>query len=54
MLVKMVRVRSGMLPFFVRRMEADEAVRAERRARFRWARETWRLMVLLGVADWIT
>lgn len=40
-----------MLSFFVRRREALEAVRAERRARLKWARETWRFIVLLGVAD---
>lgn len=52
-LVRIVSERRGMLSFFVRRIEAPEAVRAERRARLRWARETWRFMVLLGVADWI-
>ena len=54
MFVRSVRERRGMLSFLVRRREAVEAVRAERRARLRWVRETWRLMVLFGVADWIT
>ncbi|KAL9581183.1 MAG: hypothetical protein Q9212_004047, partial [Teloschistes hypoglaucus] len=49
--VRIVRERTGMSFFFVRRREAEEAVTAERRARFRWARETWRLMMLLAVAD---
>lgn len=49
----MVRERSGILSFFVRRREADDAVRADRRARWRWARGTRRLMVLEGPADCI-
>ena len=44
--VVIVRERSGMLSFFVRRREADDAVRAERRARWRWAKGTRRLMTL--------
>ena len=54
MLVRIVRERNGMLSFFVRRMKADEAVNAERRARLRGASEIWRLMMLLDVADWMT
>ncbi len=49
-----VRERRGMLSFFVRRREADEAARAERRARWRGARDTRRLIVLSAMADWIT
>ena len=54
MLVTIVRERRGMSSFFVRRREAEEAVRAERRARWRGARGTRRLMVLLAMADWMT
>lgn len=50
--VTMVRERRGMLSFFVRRMEALVAERAERRARLRWPRGTRRLMTLLAEADW--
>ena len=47
----MVKERSGRLSFFVRRIEAEEAERAERRARCRWARGTRRLMVFDSAAD---
>lgn len=50
-LVVMVRESKGWFPSLVRRREALDAVRAERRARYRWARGTRRLMVLLGAAD---
>lgn len=50
-LVMMVRDKSGMLSFFVRRIEADDPLRAERSARERRARGTCRLMALLGAAD---
>ena len=52
-LVMMVRERRGTLSFFVRRIEAEEPPRAERRARASSARGTWRLMALFGVADWM-
>lgn len=52
-LVMMVRERRGMLSFLVRRMEAEEPLRADRRARERRARGTWRLIALPGVADWM-
>ena len=51
-LVDMVRERRGWLSALVRRSEALEAVTAERRARWRWARGTRRLMVLFSAADW--
>lgn len=50
-LVMMVRDRSGILSFFVRRIEAEDPLRAERRARERRARGTWRLIALLRAAD---
>lgn len=53
LLVMIVRESSGMLSFLVKRMEAEEAVRAERRARWRAARGMRRFMVLLSTADWI-
>ena len=53
LLVMMVRERSGMLSFLVKRMEAEEAVRAERRARWRGARGMRRFMVLFSTADWM-
>ena len=53
LLVMMVRMSSGTLSFFVKRMEAEEAVRAERRARWRGARGMRRLMVLFSTADWM-
>lgn len=51
LLVMIVRMSSGTLSFFVKRMEAEEAVRAERRARWRGARGIRRLMVLFSTAD---
>lgn len=50
-LLIIVRARKGMSSCFVRRIDADEPERAERRARWRGARGTWRLMVLAGAAD---
>ena len=52
-LVMMVRERTGTPSFLVRRIEADEALRADLRARWRGGRGSSRLMVLLGAADWI-
>lgn len=53
LLVIIVRERSGMLSFFVRRIEAEDAVVAERRARVSVARGMRRLMVFFSTADWI-
>lgn len=53
LLVMMVRESRGMLSFLVKRMEAEEAVRAERRARWRGARGMRRFMVLFSTADWM-
>lgn len=53
LLVMIVKMSSGMLSFLVKRMEAEEAVRAERRARWRGARGMRRFMVLLSTADWM-
>ena len=53
-LVMIVRERRGILSFFVRRIEDEEAVSAERRARWSEARDTRRLIVLFSIADWIT
>ena len=53
LLVMIVRMSRGMLSFLVKRMEAEEAVRAERRARWRGARGMRRFMVLLSTADWM-
>lgn len=52
-LVMMVRTRRGVLSCLVRRMEAEEPVRAERRARERRLRGTCRLMAFRGEADWM-
>ena len=52
-LVMMVRERRGTLSFLVRRRDADVAFWAERRARWRGARGTSRLMVLFATADWM-
>ena len=49
--VIIVRERRGMLSFFVRRMEAEEAARAERRARWRGASGMRRFTVLFSTAD---
>ena len=51
--VTIVRERRGTLSFFVRRIEALDAEKAERRARWRAARGTRRLMTLLAEADWM-
>lgn len=48
-----VRESRGMLSFLVKRMEAEEAVRADRRARWRGARGMRRFMVLFSTADWM-
>jgi len=50
-----VRERRGMSSFFVRRIEADVACEAERRARRRGCSGTSRFIVLRlsGAADWI-
>ena len=53
LLVMMVREISGMLSFLVKRIEAEEAVRADRRARWRGARGMRRFMVLFSTADWM-
>jgi len=53
LLVMIVRERSGMLSFFVRRIEAEDAVVAERRARVSGARGIRRLIVFFSTADWI-
>lgn len=50
-LVVMVRTRRGILSCLVRRIEADEPVRAERRARVRRTSGTWRLMAFRAEAD---
>lgn len=52
LLVMIVRERSGILSFFVRRIEVLDAVDAERRARKRGRRGMRRLMVLFSTADW--
>ena len=51
LLVTMVRESNGILSFFVKRIEAEEALRADRRARWRGARGMRRLMVLFSMAD---
>ncbi len=53
MVVKIVRERTGTPSFFVRRMEADEALRADFRARERGGKGSSRFIVLEGAADWI-
>ena len=53
LLVMIVRERRGILSFLVRRIEAEEALSAERRARYRGARGVRRFMVLFSVADWM-
>lgn len=50
--VVIVIARRGIPSFLVSRIEAEVALMADRRARFRWVRETWRWMVLPGVFDW--
>lgn len=50
-LVMIVRERTGMPSFFVRRMEAEVAFMADLRARWRGGRGSSRLIVLLGAAD---
>ena len=51
--VMMVRERTGMPSFLVRRMEADVALIADFRARWRGGRGSSRLIVLFGAADWM-
>lgn len=51
LLVMIVRERSGILSFFVKRIEALDAVEAERRARSSEDSGIRRLMVLLSTAD---
>ena len=53
LLVTMVRESSGMLSFLVKRMEAEDALRAERRARWRGGRGMRRFIVLFSTADWM-
>lgn len=53
LLVMIVRESRGTLSFFVRRMDAEDALRAERRARRRGASGMRRFMVLFSTADWI-
>ena len=53
LLLMIVRESKGMLSFFVRRIEADDAVRAERRARWSGARGIRRFIVLFSTADWM-
>ncbi len=53
LLVMIVRESRGMLSFLVKRIEAEEAERAERRARWRGASGMRRFMVLLSTADWM-
>lgn len=52
-LVVMVSDNNGMLSFFVRRILAQTAFCAERRARCSGASGTSRLIVLFGAADWM-
>ena len=51
--VMIVRESRGVLSFFVKRIEAEEALRADRRARWRGARGMRRLMMLFSMADWM-
>lgn len=53
LLVMMVRTRRGMLSCFVRRIEAEEPVRAERRARDKRFSGTCKLIAFFAEADWI-
>lgn len=53
LLVMMVRTRRGTLSCLVRRMEAEEPVRAERRARDSRLSGTCKLMAFLAEADWM-
>lgn len=52
-LVMIVRESTGAPSFLVRRIEADDAFRADLRARLRGGRGSSRLIVLLGAADWM-
>jgi hypothetical protein len=52
-LVMIVRERTGMPSFFVSRIDAEVALIADFRARWRGGRGSSRLMVLFGAADWI-
>lgn len=53
LLVMMVRTRRGILSCLVRRIEADEPVRAERRARDKRLNGTCKLIAFLAEADWM-
>ena len=53
LLVMIVRTSKGILSCLVRRIEAEEPVRAERRARNSRLSGTCRLMAFLAVADWM-
>jgi hypothetical protein len=53
LLVVMVRTRRGMLSCLVRRMEAEDPERAERRARESRASGTCKLIAFRAEADWI-
>lgn len=53
LVVIIVRESRGMLSFFVRRMDAEIALRAERRARWRGPRGIRRFIVLFSTADWM-
>jgi hypothetical protein len=51
--VMIVRERTGAPSFLVRRMDADDALIADLRARLRGGRGSSRLIVLFGAADWM-
>jgi len=51
--VMMVRERTGAPSFFVSRIEAEVALMADFRARWRGGRGSSRLIVLFGAADWM-
>lgn len=51
--VMIVRERTGTPSFLVRRIEAEEALMADLRARWRGGRGSSRLIVFLGAADWM-
>ena len=48
-----VRERTGAPSFFVSRIEAEVALMADFRARWRGGRGSSRLIVLFGAADWM-
>jgi hypothetical protein len=53
LLVVMVRTRRGILSCLVKRIEAEDPVRAERRARESRPSGTCKLMAFRAEADWI-